>query len=298
MEQLERIQNRLDNIRGVEPILGALRTISMGSRQSVLKQKGHSNSYMQRLMSILSYLKSLIDQKSIDLRQGGSRSDEQERVHLALVIGTERGLCGRFNHAISAKALEFFQENSEAGKKVEFWILGSRLLRKISKQNLPITRTDRISITAKPSFHLAVEYARIWLDRFEDGEIEKASVIYNTSGSMGTYTPSILQVIPYTIPVGNDQSLQEAWPPPIIETDPLGLFSHILMQIVNIQIYNCLLESAAAEHSTRFHILEDATQNAQNLIEELNREVLAARRQSITREMQTLAAGAGLVGRS
>ncbi|MDY7039779.1 MAG: F0F1 ATP synthase subunit gamma, partial [Chloroflexota bacterium] len=62
------------------------------------------------------------------------------------------------------------------------------------------------------------------------------------------------------------------------------------------RLYTLLLESAAAEHSARFQLLEGATQNAKQIIAELTLAIQAARQQAITREMQELAAGAGLVG--
>ena len=90
--------------------------------------------------------------------------------------------------------------------------------------------------------------------------------------------------------------LYEPWPPPIIETDPLGLYARLIEQWTSASLHGLLLESAAAEHSARFQLLEGATQNAERLIAELTLVVQTARQQAITREMQELATGAGLVG--
>jgi F-type H+-transporting ATPase subunit gamma len=88
-----------------------------------------------------------------------------------------------------------------------------------------------------------------------------------------------------------------AWPPPIIDTDPLSLYTTVIEQSVAVELYRVLLASSAAEHSMRFQLMESATQNADRLIEELTLIIRTARRQEITQEMQELAAGAGLLGR-
>ncbi len=63
-----------------------------------------------------------------------------------------------------------------------------------------------------------------------------------------------------------------------------------------MRLYGLLLDSAAAEHSTRYQLMESATQNAERLISELTRVVQTGRQKEITQEMQELAAGAGLIG--
>jgi F-type H+-transporting ATPase subunit gamma len=85
------------------------------------------------------------------------------------------------------------------------------------------------------------------------------------------------------------------WPPPIVDTDPLSLYATVIQQWTAVQLYNVLLNSSAAEHSTRFQLMESATQNADQLIEELTLVIQTARRQEITEEMAELATGAGLL---
>ncbi|MCK4451452.1 MAG: F0F1 ATP synthase subunit gamma, partial [Anaerolineae bacterium] len=111
-----------------------------------------------------------------------------------------------------------------------------------------------------------------------------------------------VRLIPPTLPTpeasppDGRRSLTEPWPPPIIETDPLSLYARVVEQLTAASLYRLLLESAAAEHVARFQLLEGATQSAERLIAELTLVVQTARQQAITREMQELAVGAGLIG--
>ena len=81
-----------------------------------------------------------------------------------------------------------------------------------------------------------------------------------------------------------------------METDPVHLYTEIVIQWTGIQLYSIMLEAAITEHAARFQLMESATQNAERLVEELTISIQSIRRQQITRELQELAIGAGLVG--
>ena len=81
----------------------------------------------------------------------------------------------------------------------------------------------------------------------------------------------------------------------IIETDPLGIYARIIEQWMATTTYRLLLEATGTEHAARYQLMESATQNAEDLIEELTRDIKSGRRRAITQEMQELAAASGLL---
>jgi F-type H+-transporting ATPase subunit gamma len=107
-----------------------------------------------------------------------------------------------------------------------------------------------------------------------------------------------MSLIPPDLRSDQSATAPEIWPPPIIETDPLGLYARLVEQLTAATLYDCLIDSAVAEHAARFRLMEEASQNAAQLIEELTQSIQAARRQAITREMQELIVGAGLLDAS
>jgi F-type H+-transporting ATPase subunit gamma len=133
------------------------------------------------------------------------------------------------------------------------------------------------------------------LNRYTAGEIEAVDVLYNTYQGAGAYTPEVKRVIPPDLPPGTQGDTEELWPPPIIDTNPARLREQVGQQWTTVTLYRLLIDSATAEHSARYQIMENATQNTQRLIEELTLAVQNARKQAITQEMQELAAGAGLI---
>jgi len=115
-------------------------------------------------------------------------------------------------------------------------------------------------------------------------------VVYNSYQGLARYEPRHQQLLPPpTIP-----EEQPLWPP-TIETDARQLWSLAAELWLSAALYGVLLESAAAEHSARFQLLDGASQNADRLVEELTLYLQTARQQAITSELQDLAVGSGLL---
>ena len=206
-------------------------------------------------------------------------------------------MCGRFNTSVFERAEEYLDEAQAAGLQAELAVLGTRLTRLTRRAGHTPSWFRALSTTSLPPFQVAFELARQWLALYEAGELDAVDVAYNAYRRMGNYEPTIARLLPPDLSVMTPKAREEVWPPPIIETDPLGLSARSAEQYTALHLYELLLESAAAEHSTRYQLMEAATQNANRLIEELTLAVQSTRRQTITREVQELAVGAGLLGR-
>ena len=289
MEDLERAENRLDNIRIVEPILSALRTISLGSWQAALKRKDGAHRYAERLAVMLLALSPHIPPSFPP--NGGDEGGEARVV--ALVVGSERGLCGRFNAAVVERTERYLAEQESAGARVELVVMGTRAARIFQRRDGAMAAPATLPVTGLPPYRLAFDLTRRWLARYEEHELDAVDLIHNAYRGTARYEPAVVRLIPPTLPTPEADALP--WPP-IIETDPSSLYARVVEQWTAVRLYELLLESAAAVHSARFQLMEAATQNAERLIDELTLAVQTARQQAITQEMQELAVGAGLVG--
>ena len=268
IEELERAQVRLDHIRTVEPILSAMRTISLGSWKAALKQSTSVRQYGERLTAILSLLVphlpvrrhtrlgSRIAPRGLRATSVASRlwlgfrksdradSPTPERV-VALIVGSERGLCGRFNAAVVERAEQYLAEQETNSVKVELLALGSRVRRLLWRRRWPLVWSGTLSVAALPPFHLAFDLTRQWLVRFEEGELDAVDLVYNAYRGTGRYEPTLTRLIPPQLPPDGqgaqdepfDYAQDRPWPPPIIETDPLSLYARIVEQWAAVKLY-------------------------------------------------------------
>ena len=298
MEELERAQVRLDHIRTVAPILGALRTISLGSWKAALKQNSSVRQYEEELSAILPpLLPHLAASRRFRLPLRRTRREKAQALTrvAVLVVGSERGLCGRFNAVVAERAERYVSDQEATGVQVELMALGARVSRVLQRRQRPPAWSGALLVTALPPYRTALDLTTRWLAQYEAHELDAVDLVYNAYRGAGRYQPTVTRLIPPREPTDESRHTNAPWPPPIVETDPLRLYTHVVEQQAALRLYGILLDSAAAEYSARFQLMEAAAQNAERLIDELTLAVQTARQAEITQDMQELAAGAGLL---
>jgi len=291
-EGIEGIKSRLDNIRSVEPILGAMRTISLGSWQAALNRQGSVHTYSERLLALLPALISHVHAHSTRgrLAAGGA---PPATIQLT-VIGSERGLCGAFNSSLTRHVEQALEAYEQQGIRSELSVLGSRARRTLERLGVPITWSKPLPMTTLPTGELAHALTQTWLERYETHELDGVDLLYNAYHTSTHYEATVTRLIPPPAPSLTTGVLP--WPPPYVDTAPIALYTRIAVLWTTAELYRILLSSAASEHSARFQLMEGATQNSNRLINELVLVLQSARQQAITAEMQEIAAGAGLLG--
>jgi len=293
-QDVEKAESRLQNIQAVSPILGALRTISLGNWQMAINKRKGILRYNNRLLDLIPHILPGLKARYSSTLKRHSKSGKLIAENILIVgIGTERGLCGRFNTVLAQYLVPLVAEYAGAGNRVKLGILGSRLLRDVKREDVLPDWTDKMPVNNLPSFQIASSLVSEWLQAYETGQTNKVIIVYNKQESAGRYQPWSAQLLP-TVPPENAPT--DYWPPYILETDPIQLYTQIVIQWTAIQLYNLLLEAAITEHAARYQLMESASQNADRLIEDLTISIQSVRRQQITRELQELAVGAGLVG--
>ncbi|NSW53563.1 MAG: F0F1 ATP synthase subunit gamma [Anaerolineae bacterium] len=300
-EDFERVAARLNNISSVRPILGALRTISLGSWQSAVRKQASVQAFEDHYREILAMLITDLPGNMLRGKQPPARfeGDLAPLTHkgIILIIGSERGLCGGFNSVLlryAGQTLDHIESSEKPA--VEMWVLGSRLYRMMHKAGFSIGWAKGLSTTSLPDYRMAHALTSRWLAMYEGYQIDTVDVVYNRYRGPGFYTPTITRIIPPVLGFDVNGREEEMFPPPIIETNPVGIYTRVLSQLATMAVYQCLLNSAASEHAARYSLMEEAGQNSERLIDEMTEILQMYRRQTITQEMQELAAGAGLLG--
>ena len=289
MEEIERIHERLENVKAIEPILSALRTIAGASWRAALKRRKGLEEYASQLKEVLTLIVPCLP-PSDRPEDEGVKHDGNEAL---LVISAERGLCGSFNRTILEAAEGFIYQERAQGRSLHLLTLGEKAKRRFDSLEIPILRAESLPVTSLFPFANAESLAHWILDTYERGEISGLQIIFNQYISAVTCVPTVRRLLPFlqTVQVPEEQ----VWPPPIIENDPAALYELISKQLVSVQLYAAVIESAASEQAARLQAMERSSQNAERLIEELSLSYHQARQQAITQEMLDLVAGAGML---
>ena len=296
-EGQDRVQARVDNISTVKPILEALRTISLGSWQSALKKRQSVNAfagnYLEILEMVAPFVKSSIKPRSKKDRKPKTKNDPNR---ILVMVGSERGLCGSYNQQLLTALKKEIPDPST--NTPSLWILGTRLVRIVKRAGYPVAWWQSLSSTSLPAYAALHELSRQWLSAYEVYQLDEVFLLSHHYQNASHSEVKKERLLPYSFDDNESpsQDVSESWPPPILETDPLKIYLKVVEQMGTMRFYSLLLEATAVEHSTRYQLMEEASQNAGRMIDEMTEILQMYRRESITREMQELASGAGLLG--
>jgi F-type H+-transporting ATPase subunit gamma len=210
-----------------------------------------------------------------------------------IIVGSERGLCGNFNRLLVKHAAERLKVLESQAQSVELHVFGSAVWRAIHREYASSWKGSLHSMPSVPSSKMAGEWSATWLNDFDQGDVDWVEIICNQNSGTAAYKTMNIQIIPFQLP--DLEEKEHSWPGPILDTDPKELTILIIRQLAALDFYRILLYSSIAEHKARYQLMEEASSNADQLIEELSQDVQAARRQAITQEMEELAVGAGLL---
>jgi F-type H+-transporting ATPase subunit gamma len=307
---IKKAEARLRNIEAVTPVLAALRTISLGSWRMSLNRSRHLDAYTDSLLALLPYLLPHISPQrpprnrwlSLGRRDPSEREKPSDgRTLVAVVMGSERGLCGQYNAVLIDRLGNYLQKKREQNVEVSLIALGSRVIREVERVGYEIDVRRSLSITRLPSQELAREFVARWLADYESYTVDGVDFLYNAEAGAGTYEPTSFRLIPPSLPSLASEPVEveleglDSTQDVIIESDPVGIYARIIEEWTVTTAYELMLEAAGTEHSARYQLMESATQNAEALIETLSRDIKTGRRREITREMQELAVAAGLL---
>ena len=293
-QTFERAKSRLNNIRAIEPLLGALRTLSMGTWQLALNKIAQMQQYEENYDHILLSILPKIEQRGLRNRR---RSDRKVEIAdtILLIIGTERGLCGKFNKILVQSAMEWISQQSFPSHQV--WAMGSRMIRELERMGVHVSWRKPLPASELASYQGSYLTTQNWLEQFESYAFNRFIVLFNQSAKGGGYQFTKFTLLPYEIhhPISVIDETVRHWPPPIIETDPRGIYHQIIEHYIASSFYQVLLKSAAAEHSSRYNLMQEAEDNAEDIIDDLQQTLNRERKRKITQQMQELASGAGLL---
>jgi F-type H+-transporting ATPase subunit gamma len=273
------IKQRLENLKTIKPMLMSLRTISLSSWKLSLKKLEQLKVYQQEIVQIAN---------QVGLRLSSKEIDAGEEAYL-VILGSTRGLCGGFNHDL----FSFLEENQmiEQGKAPNITLLGEKMGKLFSSKQVEYNHLFSYPKVDQITFQYITDFVSQITSK---NHHPSTRILYNTYQGSGRYKTIIRNVSWAHAKIEKSNNERNEI---IIETDIQELSEFILNQFNLLVVYQSFLSSLAAEHSTRFQIMENAISNTNKLIQELGITVQVERQKKITSEMRELSISAGLLER-
>ncbi len=218
-----------------------------------------------------------------------------------LAIGSTRGLCGAYNHYIYRIVDAHVQTASRLGKQLDIYATESRLLNTLHYHHINPQKLYGNTEEILASDQLD-EIANNFIDQYMAGNIDRFGVVYMRYYSASSQKPETLTILPLTELIDDLATRSKAiWPWKLTFEDfylspPASDVIKSLARIIfHSSIEACLIDAALSEHLARMIAMRNATENAEDMIKELNNEYNRARQSQITSELLDIVSGTGVL---
>ncbi len=288
MANLKEIRNRITSVTSTKKITSAMKMVSAAKLRRAQEAIIQMRPYADRLHTILTNLSD-----SIRGEEDNTYAIERdmEKV-LIVVISSNRGLCGAFNSFVIKRALQVANEDFGKlmqQKKVDFYAIGKKGSKFLRKNKYPLVGVKN-ELFDELTFDNVMPVVEEIMDQFIAGEYDKVMLVYNQFKNAAVQILTTEQFLPVLIPEKTEED--SIYADYIYEPSKEYIIKELIPRSLKIQFYKALLDSHAAEQGARMTAMHMATDNATDLLRELNLNYNKARQASITNELLEIVSGA------
>ncbi|MCZ4239263.1 ATP synthase F1 subcomplex gamma subunit [Alteromonas sp. I10] len=280
------IKGKIGSIKNTQKITSAMEMVAASKMKKAQERMASGRPYAQNMLKVIGH----IANGNLEYRHPYLEEREVKRVGY-IVISTDRGLCGGLNTNEFKLVTQDVKKWREQGVEVDFAALGSKACSFFNRFGGKLLAAES-GLGDKPAVSDVVGVVRVMLKAYDEGQIDRVFLVFNDFVNTMTQKPVINQLLP--LPKSEDEEYQHRWDY-IYEPDPKEILEALMVRYIESQVYQGVVENAASEQAARMVAMKAATDNAGNLIDELQLVYNKARQAAITQEISEIVSGAAAV---
>mgnify|MGYP001177890684 FL=1 len=288
MASLDDLKKRIASVKSTQKITKAMKMVAAAKLRRAQESAEKGRPYSEKMNNIILNLSSGIsDKENAPKLLSGSGND---KVHLCVVMTSDRGLCGGFNSNIIKKAKSYFAKLLKEGKDLKIITVGSK-----GNDQLKRAYGEKIieNISFKDSKHAnyfdADKVGKIVIEKFNKEEFDVCTIFYNQFKNVITQIPQAQQIIPLNVENSEEDKSEDSYE---FEPEEDEILGNLLPKNISTQIFKAMLENSASEQGSRMSAMDNATRNAGEMVDKLTIEYNRSRQAAITKELIEIISGA------
>ncbi len=290
MPSLKSLRLRIRSVRSTQKITRAMKMVAASKLRRAQERAEAARPYGERMERMLRSLAG-----SLAGVEGAPRlmvGTGQDKIHLLILVTSDRGLCGGFNTSVVRATRQRIAELRRDDREVKVLCLGRKGRDQLRRDLGSLIIGTVEGIERGLGFAKAEGFAGRLVQMFEAGEFDVATIVFNRFKSVITQIVTFQQLIPFSLPSAApeaDTGLKAIYE---FEPDEHDILADLLPRNLAVQIYGALLESQASEQGARMSAMDNATRNAGDMITRLTLNYNRTRQAVITREIVEIVSGA------
>ncbi|EOW9261469.1 F0F1 ATP synthase subunit gamma [Vibrio cholerae] len=288
MAGAKEIRTKIGSVKSTQKITKAMEMVAASKMRRSQDAMESSRPYAQTIRKVIGH----VANASLEYRHPYLEEREAKRVGY-IIISTDRGLCGGLNINLFKKAITDMQTWKEKGAQIELVIIGSKATAFFNNSGAKVA-AQVSGLGDSPSLEDLIGSVGVMLKKYDKGELDRLYLVFNQFVNTMVQKPKIDQLLP--LPKSNSEDMQRGhmWDY-IYEPEPKPLLDALLLRFIESQVYQGVVENLACEQAARMVAMKAATDNASNLIDDLQLVYNKARQAAITQELSEIVGGAAAV---
>ncbi|HLP06478.1 MAG TPA: F0F1 ATP synthase subunit gamma [Paludibacter sp.] len=283
MASLKEIKTRIQSVKSTQKITSAMKMVSSAKLRKAEKTIENFYPYQQGLNQLLN---SFLSEEE-DIISGLAVERDVKRIAV-VPFSSNSSLCGGFNANVIKRMNQLVKSYASLGNEnVLIYPVGKKVAKAAAKIGFT-PRGNYESMADKPNYQAATELADELMRLFLNKEIDRVEFIYHHFRNKSSQVLMSETLLPIPLKQHSKGSVRQNY---LVEPDRQTLMDQLVPKVIRLQIYTALLDSNASEHAARTMAMQIATDNANDLLQELSLQYNKSRQQAITNELLDILGG-------
>ena len=286
MAAAKEIRTKIASVKNTQKITKAMEMVAASKMRKAQERMAAARPYADKMRNVVAH----IAHANSEYKHPFLIERDVKRIG-AIVVTTDRGLCGGLNGNLFRQALRQFQTWEGEGKQLDLAVIGTKGVGFFSRIGGRVV-AQVSALGDSPQLEQLIGTIKIMLDAYDEGRVDQVFLIYNQFVNRMTQKPSFEQLLP--LPPSESDDLKHHWDY-IYEPEAREVMDHLLSRYIESLVYQGVVENIACEQAARMVAMKSASDNAGKLIDELQLIYNKARQAAITQELSEIVAGAAAV---
>lgn len=287
MSSTKEIRSKITSVKSTQKITRAMELVSSSKMRKAQDRMAATKPYSAKIRQVIHHLAN----SNPEYHHAYMVERPVKRIGI-IVVATDRGLCGGLNINMFKKAVALARGWRDQGAGIDFCLFGTKAV-SFFKSFGGTVIAAKTGLGDQPSLDTVMGSVKAMLDAYADGKIDRLFLVHNEFVNTMTQMPSARQLLPL-VPAENAEPKKHPWDY-IYEPEAKELLDRLLVRFVESQVYQGVVENNACEQAARMVAMKAATDNAGNLIKDLQLVYNRVRQAAITQELSEIVSGASAV---
>ena len=281
------IRTKIKSIQNTQKITKAMEMVAASKMRRAQERMHQARPYAQKMRNVIAH----VSQANLEYKHSFTLERPVKRVGF-IIVSSDRGLCGGLNINLFRDVVNALTEWQSQNAEIDLTTIGSKGFQFFNRVGANIV-SEATRLGDTPHLDDLIGPVKVMLDAYTDSRIDRLYLVHNRFQSTMSQTPQLEQLVPIHAEQP-DETLSHHWDY-LYEPDAKDVVDALMTRYIESLVYQGVVENIACEMAARMVAMKSASDNAGDLIDELQLAYNKARQASITQEISEIVGGAAAV---